>query len=242
MAIPKKTAKIMDGVHPSDTPPTTSGRPVIVTNRSVLTTDPMLNAGEGVSASVEKPSGEAAATPSGVPKITRAAGNLIPVDTTNSEVTAAAAEPSEGQGAEVAESKETEKPTQSVEAEQDPEVPQEEPTQKREKLHIAPLHEMKPTSDEDESQVKSDDSEETSYPGSTEVPEKQEDSKSAQELEIERHITAGTYFVPIGQIKRRRRMLTTLIILTLLTVIIVVDLLLDMELLNFNLPHTTFLS
>lgn len=232
MSAPKKPAKVMDAVHPGDTPPTPSGRPVVVSNRPILTTDPMLSVEGVVDTSAEKPSGEPAVTPSGVPKISRAAKDIAPVADKLAETSVAAETASESMPKEAAP-----EPTEetAVRAPEKPDSSEKEPAAKREKMTIEPLHEVKPSSDEDESEVKIEEQE----PEST---DKEEDPKSAQEMAIERHIEAGTYFVPIGQVKRRRRMLVTLIVLTLLAVVVVVDLLLDMGLLTLNLPHTSFLQ
>ncbi|MBL8031859.1 MAG: hypothetical protein JNK33_06100, partial [Candidatus Doudnabacteria bacterium] len=65
---------------------------------------------------------------------------------------------------------------------------------------------------------------------------------SAQEADIERHIAAGTYAVPIDTVRRRRRTITIFAVLTLLTLLITLDLLLDLDVLqNSSVPHTNFL-
>lgn len=232
MPAPKKPARLIDAVHPGDTPPPTSSRPVVVTNRPILTTDPMLSV-EGIdNTGSEKPSGEAPVTPSGVPKITRSAKDIEPMANKQLE-TPQPSETAHESGMQESITN-TGKQTPTLNSEK-PEATGKQMGPAREKMKIEPLHEVRPSSDEDESEVKIEEQE----PEST---DKEEDPKSAQEMAIERHIEAGTYFVPIGQVKRRRRMLVTLIILTLLAVVVVVDLLLDMGLLTLNLPHTNFLQ
>lgn len=220
----------MDAVHPGDTPPNPSGRPVVVTNRPVLTNDPMLSVEDVVDTTNEKPSGEAAATPSGVPKISRAAKNIVPVTSKLVETQ----EPTKLATDNNTSDDHAEPIAKTADSIEKAEAPAEQTTPSREKMKIEPLHEVKSSSDEDESEVKPED---------VETPEdNEEESKSAQELEIERHIAAGTYFVPIGQVKKRRRMLIVLVFLTMLALIIVLDLLLDMELLGLELPHTNFIN
>jgi hypothetical protein len=70
----------------------------------------------------------------------------------------------------------------------------------------------------------------------------EEDPEAARNLEIERHIAAGTYFVPIGQVKRRRRAIAFIITCLLLATLVVLNILLDLDILTLNLPHTNFLN
>ncbi len=233
MPASKKPTKVMDGVHPGDTPPPSSGRPVIVTNRPILTTDPMLST-DAVDTGEEKPSGESAATPSGVPKFTHEAKDIAPQQATDET-----AEP------------ESESKPESESAPEKPEVP---PAEKpegealsyKDKIHITPPNEVKSTPDEESSEVKDDSDDSSEDDDSAATPEQaeraEEDPKTAKEHEIERHIAAGTYFVPIGQAKRRRMAIAFIVFLVLIATLIALNILLDLDILTLNLPHTNFLN
>ncbi|MGB4796387.1 MAG: hypothetical protein WBP23_04085 [Candidatus Saccharimonadales bacterium] len=224
MPAEKKPIKVMDGVHPGDTPPASSSRPVIITNRPILATDPMLNI-DGVDTSAEKPSGEPAVESSTRPKLT--GKNIAPQERTEetdppaptsdehnnvkSQNTAATDLPADG-STPPKEQNEVKTPSVNEESQAKP-------------------------STEGESEIATN----TEFAEQTQKEEAEVDPKSAREIEIERHIAAGTYFVPIGQVKRRRRKVILLTMFILLAAILVLDLLLDMEILKLDfIPHTSF--
>ncbi len=66
----------------------------------------------------------------------------------------------------------------------------------------------------------------------------------AREEELERHIAAGTYAVPINMVKRRRTRVLFVVVFVVLILIIAVDLLADMGTITLplGLPHTNFLA
>ena len=68
-----------------------------------------------------------------------------------------------------------------------------------------------------------------------------EEAATAREEELEQHIAAGTYFVPIGQIKRRTRRRILGVVGVVLVGLLVLNILLDTGVLSFeHIPHTTF--
>lgn len=235
MATAKKPAKVMDTVHASDTPPTPSARPVLVTNRPFMTVDPMLTA-EQSGKGEEKPSGEPAAKPSdgpsGAPRLTREGKNLAPVINQVDEAEQPAAEDTPAQETVQNETSEPEKPAAS-------------PSEAEQTVHhtggikiTPPKHD---TPEEPKDEPEDDDETEADTAGETEAENPEENPEAARNLELERHIAAGTYFVPIGQVKRRRRKVILLTVFILLAAILVLDLLLDMEILKLDsIPHTSF--
>jgi len=66
----------------------------------------------------------------------------------------------------------------------------------------------------------------------------------AREEEIEHHIAAGTYAVPINTVKRRRMQIVISVFAVLLVILIALDLCADMNVITlpFGLPHTNFFT
>jgi hypothetical protein len=219
MPTPKKTGKVMDTVHPGDTPPSTSSRPVIITNRPYMTADPMLSTSDATGVNdEEKLSGEPSGTAKDTPHITREAKDIAPVAT-------------DSKAAATTETKEVadnaEKPSTADTTAPKPEPAPAEPPQ--------PATEG-PVTEDTASQQTPD---EVAKPEDTDEPESDDEKK--KQFEIEHHIAAGTYFVPIGRVKHRRRVVLALIVFGALFAVIMLDLLLDMDILHISgIPHTTF--
>lgn len=200
-----------------------------------MTVDPMLTA-EQSGKGEEKPSGEPAAKPSdgpsGAPRLTREGKNLAPVINQVDEAEQPAAEDTPAQETVQNETSEPEKPAAS-------------PSEAEQTVHhtggikiTPPKHD---TPEEPKDEPEDDDETEADTAGETEAENPEENPEAARNLELERHIAAGTYFVPIGQVKRRRRKVILLTVFILLAAILVLDLLLDMEILKLDsIPHTSF--
>lgn len=234
MATAKKPAKVMDTVHASDTPPTPSARPVLVTNRPFMTVDPMLTA-EQSGKGEEKPSGEPVAKPSdgpsGAPRLTREGKNLAPVINQVDEAEQPAAEDTPAQETVQNETSEPEKLAVS-------------PSEAEQTVHhtggikiTPPKHD---TPEEAKDEPEEDDETEADTADETEAENPEENPEAARNLELERHIAAGTYFVPIGQVKRRRQKVLLILLLLVSLGLITLDLLLDLGTLNLSgVPHTS---
>ena len=234
MATAKKPAKVMDTVHAGDTPPTPSARPVLVTNRPFMTVDPMLTA-EQSGKGEEKPSGEPVAKPSdgpsGAPRLTREGKNLAPVINQVDEAEQPAAEDTPVQETVQNETSEPEKLAAS-------------PSEAEQTVHhtggikiTPPKHD---TPEEAKDEPEEDDETEADTADETEAENPEENPEAARNLELERHIAAGTYFVPIGQVKRRRQKVLLILLLLVSLGLITLDLLLDLGTLNLSgVPHTS---
>ncbi|MBL8122006.1 hypothetical protein JNM87_04640, partial [Candidatus Saccharibacteria bacterium] len=65
---------------------------------------------------------------------------------------------------------------------------------------------------------------------------------SAQEADIERHIAAGTYAVPIDTVRRRRRTIVLITLAFLILAVVSLNILLDLDILTIpSFPHTDLL-
>lgn len=230
MPAERKPAKVMDGVHAGATPPPSSSRPVIVTNRPILSSDPMLNT-DLIDVSQEKPSGEPLTRADDTPDITRDAKSIVPL----AEITDQAAT--------------EDLPEQSEQTEAGLEEAGVINSPQNENAQTEPLSEAKHVSDSDEPQVKPgalsarDDVKTSDEPGRQEQEGADEDDpKVVREHEIERHIAAGTYFLPIGQTRRRRLAIAFIFVAVLFVALIALDILLDLDILTLNLPHTNLLK
>lgn len=227
MATAKKPAKVMDTVHAGDTHPTPSARPVLVTNRPFMSVDPMLTA-EQSGKGEEKPSGEPVAKPSdgpsGAPRLTREGKNLAPVINQVDEVAEQPA--SQDTTAQETVQNETSEPEKLA-------AP---PSEAEQTVHHTGGIKITPPKHDTPEEPKDEPEEDE-----TEAENNEENPEAARNLELERHIAAGTYFVPIGQVKRRRRKVILLTVFILLAATLALDLLLDMEILKLDsIPHTSF--
>ncbi len=221
MPAAKKPAKAVDIIQAGEAMPSPTSRPVLVTSRPIITADPMLSA-EKRSQVVEgeRASGDPAGSvvPVGETAVSRQAKTLTPLSPKNTTAEPDVTEqesPGKGDG---------------VGDEKDP--PADANPRKPAQLH--PVTTDEPAPDNDTTETTNADSDKAEEP-----PE--EAVASDRELELERMIAAGTYFVPIGQAKRRR-ILLTVIVGTILLAVIALNLLLDMNILTLNLPHTNFVQ
>jgi hypothetical protein len=184
----------------------------------------------------EKPSGEPVAKPSdgpsGAPRLTREGKNLAPVI---NQVDEAAEQPApEDTPAQETVQNETSEPEKLAVS----------PSEAEQTVHhtggikiTPPKHDTpeEPKDEPEEDETGADTADETEAENPEENPE------AARNLELERHIAAGTYFVPIGQVKRRRRKVILLTVFILLGATLALDLLLDMEIIKLDsIPHTSF--
>lgn len=239
MAAEKKPRKVMDAVHPGDTPASPTSRP-IVGNRAYIASDPMLNEQEK-DASAEKPSGsESTATKEAAakePAVSREAKNIKPIsdDPSDKEYVpdTDAEESPKTDTADASEQKEQKDINQTADTPVDvePKPPEEDGV-------VAPEAPTVPVSDTQE--ATEDDTDEPE-----EVPQQtpEDEAAAAREAELERHIAAGTYAVPIGQVKHRKQKMTLILVLVVLVVAVVaLDVLLDMDVFELSgVPHTNFL-
>ncbi|MCA9328094.1 hypothetical protein KDA14_06200, partial [Candidatus Saccharibacteria bacterium] len=211
-------------------------RPIVGT-RSYIASDPMLN--EQVDDSVaEKPSGvESTATKEAAaeePAVNREAKNIKPI-TEISESKDTASEPDMGALPKTDAVEDTDtKPSAPVE-----DIPDAaEPKLVKDESAAVPEITEDATSSENEDTADGESSEVEEVPQQT--PE--DEAAAAREAELERHIAAGTYAVPIGQVKHRRQKMILIFVFVLLLAVVAVDVLLDMDILKLSsVPHTNFL-
>jgi hypothetical protein len=288
VAVAKKPGKAMDVVHTENTPPETTSRPVLVTNRPFMKIDPMLTPDDvGAAADGEKPSGEAT-SPSGVPPIAHTTKGTVPPpatasDTNQSTGADAATEPEAAvQEAEVTETAgasqdstaaavsttgtvDAAKPMPATDAPQDSALQEQSVTRDTPKQRLgeptrstpvsataaepeAPLQPPSKTKkvfapiSSGATEDQSTPSDETSAEQDAQLSPPETVNADAHRAELEQHIAAGTYVVPIGQLKRRRRKILLVVLALCLLAILTLDLLLDAGILTLPaVPHTTFL-
>lgn len=217
--------KVMDAVHPPSSAPTpaATGRPVIVSNRSYIKNDPMLNVqSDPVTPAKTEPEAPATeeSTPAEqvepkAPKLQLVGEKKIqPLSAQKPEVAEA---PAEDTVSVTTEPKE-EKPTEPAEQPSPVETPTTEESDMAAKEAALLDAQLAPQA----------------------VPDTSEDQVRNEELE--RMIAAGTYAVPLNRKKRRRAWLAWTIIITIVVAIIVVDVLADMGVftLPFGIPSTDF--
>lgn len=226
MAAEKKSRKVIDAVHPGDTPPTPTSRP-IVGDRLYVASDPMLN--ESTSDDIsDKPSGEASTVNKDAaakePPVSREAKDIAPIDDA---------------------SQSTAKDTQHETVESDADAKDE--TNDTTKERVSSAGPEKPDTSEksdapepvDAAAVTDSESDDSS---DTPAPTPEDEATAARDAELERHIAAGTYAVPIGQVKQRQRKMMVISIVVLILAVVVFDVLLDLEILKLSsVPHTDFL-
>lgn len=239
MAAEKKSRKVIDAVHPGDTPPTPTSRP-IVGNRSYIASDPMLNESTSDDSS-DKPSGEpSTATKEAAakePPVSREAKDIVPMEEA-SKNSADATKNAEEKAAEP-----------ETDAKSDVVADAKDESNDTTKEQASSANSEKPDTDTTE---KSNESQavdtvaisdnETGDSGDTPTPTPEDEANAAREAELERHIAAGTYAVPIGQVKQRQRKMMVIITVVLVFAAVVFDVLLDLEILKLSgVPHTNFL-
>ena len=219
MAATKKSVQSLDGVK-ADSAPSSTSRPVIVTNRPMMASDPMLSS-TPESSDAEKPSNEPVKTAplaAGEKVINREAKNIAPVsaEAASAEETSSVTDKTN----ESAESAQTDVAKIPGEADRErKDVPGETSAENA----AEPSKNAEPAQTEDENT-------------STEAP-----AASDRDLELEQLIAKGTYAVPIGQVKRRRRKVLLTMLFILLLVAVLLDVMLDMGMLALpGVPHTNF--
>lgn len=225
----KNAGKAIDAVRADDAPPESTSRPVLITNRPILVTDPMLSADSGShDETAERPSNEPVDQSGAEPKILRGAKTMVPKPVASETEGPASAFSATQADAIQPESQKDAQKSQS-------------PTEK--KIRLEPL--PKATATAEDSPAASTDPKKDVSPlrqQQRSETDRSEDAGKSQDFEIERHIAAGTFFVPIGQANRRRMKLVFLLILVLCAVLIALDILLDLQILTFQgIPHTDFL-
>lgn len=238
MTTQKKPAKVMDAVHPVGAAASATSRPII-TSRTVLKTDPMLNVSDqsdiGVS-SDEQPSGEPsqkpdASTPGDTP-LMQGVNALASSDDSSMHGQASTDEAASNSAL-------AEQPDEKVPSETEAEaVNEKKPVLETARKKIEPptpslKHDAAETDTTDadadtDAKVEQDESKDTDAP-----------SLSAHEAELERHIAAGTYAVPIDTARRRKRTMLLITVGTVIVLALILNVLLDLNDLSLpSLPHT----
>lgn len=239
MAAPSKTKKVFDIAKPDTIKPQASGRPIIVTNHTVLPNDPMV---KPEVASEELPS---------APALSRHGKTLLMPGVDDE---AAAAKPTDG-------ADETQKPAESNDKplETAPEVkavkekkiePLTLTAPDEEKTEAEPTNagaEPKISTEETPPSTPAEASETAEGPELGDGEQRKLDAAEAAarkaEEDLEQLIESGAYSLPINRTARKRSRLITLVLLllTLLLAAALVDLLLDVRLIHLSgAPHTTF--
>lgn len=239
-------SKVMDVTHPSNVRPSTTSRPVIVSNRPMIPEDPMINQAALSAIDIEKPAGapkDAAGVPlPSAPEVDRKGKTIIPAVATNEKNEPVA--PNEDKS-----SVDTPTPAQSV-ANADVQEPSEENSAPKDFVPALSPSEAIDAPEKEQSTHASDRENRPSFSGisgTTDLDEDEEESKTKskedkRQEELETLIAAGTYHVPIGQVAKRRGRIVMGIILIILLLVVAVDLSLDMGLFTVaGLPHTNFL-
>lgn len=209
---PDKPARAIDAVHAGDAAPSSTSRPVIVTNRPYVTTDPMLNeiSSPEQNAGEEKPSGESQDAPA--PNVPKQEASPI-----THQVKAVAPSGEHASDSDSDEPEGVSPPQVTMEPEPEPEKPAEEAKD-----------------DEDDSETDG----QITEPSRANQANNEE---AARETEIEQAIIAETYFVPINRVRRHRRTVVFTLVIILLLLVVVLDILLDLGVLSLpGVWHTNF--
>ena len=230
MPAPKSTAQAVDTVKTVDLAPPSTSRPILVTNRPMMTNDPMLSV--PTDTATEKPSGQpiqTAQASSGETPINREAPHIAPI---HNESAVLAEDPV---GTDSSSAEHVPQPKDSI----DEPLPGE---SDREKSTIPDESEVaQPTQDTDQGQhAQKSDTGPSSDSGS-----KSSDTTTAsdRDLELEQIIAKGTFAVSIGQGKRRRRKRIVITLCILFVTVMVLDVLLDLGILDIpTIPHTNLLN
>lgn len=239
-------SKVMDITHPSNIQPSTTSRPVIVSNRPMIPEDPMINQAALSAIDIEKPAGapnDAAGVPlPSAPEVGRKGKTIVPTVEAGEKNVAVTADDGKNTADEIP----LVPSTDSTDAS---ELPDEGATAKDSApTFLTPKdNEMSeksmplPVSDKDSKSSFSNLSD------TTELGQEDEESKAKskddkRQEELEELIAAGTYRVPIGQVAKRRGRVVFGIVLIVLLLFIAADLSLDMGLFTVaGVPHTNFL-
>jgi len=223
--------KIADVASPGKTMPSASGRPLLVTNRPVLT-DPMVVATPG--ATVELPSGE---LPS-APIVNRTAKTISPVTEEGQAASRQAAD-----SANATEASAPEEPTAGVSLEA---TPEETKPAKIVSTEEASAEKTVRDTASRVAQERADDVARDSEAEAVATETKEDAAEIARTAELERLIETGTYAVPINalQRKRSRTFVVSMCVLSVVLLLALADAALDANILNISVsvPHTHFFS
>lgn len=249
MATKKTPTPSMTDVTRSDkvTPPA-SGRPIIVSNHSVLPSDPMVVNEE------EKDSTEAA--PGSTPVISRQAKTIVPISHDIAPEAEATDEPSAPAESTLAANKEgvvPEDASEQVTADTAskkmtaPEPAEEEPQTADKPGEAEAAAPSDKTEDEPADDESADDEvADQDAPAKDANPEadKKLAAAEARERELEALIESGKYAVPINVEHNHRSVLSWLLwaLLVVAVIVVALDLLLDAGMLTLQVPHTNFLT
>lgn len=227
MAVPQKPTQTLDGIKTDGVTPSTSSRPLIVTNRPMMASDPMLSAGS--ESETEKPSGEVSHT---APLVQDVMGQTArTIQPTNSDLASEQAAESR------VEEEASPKPQNDDNSNDQKPIPDETSFQAEES------HAPENTASNEAVSVEGSASNEDTPQKSDTVKLSLENTQASdRDLELEQLIAKGTYAIPIGQVKRRRMKVLFLVLLVILAVIVILDVLLDLGSLSLQgVPHTDFL-
>lgn len=242
---PLSTSKVMDVTHPSQARPSTTSRPVIVSNRPMIPEDPMINQAAQSAIDREKPSGvpeisEAPKTP--VLQVSKGKTIIPPgqSESPQSIITKPADDVPRDETVQPVSSDQISKPAQTVDTSviaKEPTAPKEkEPREKPVALSFGAM----PLKTEETIGFSSELKDGHVDEGNKEVKEKTREDERHEE--IEEIIASGKYHVPIGEAAKRRGRKVLAIILVVLLLLVLADVVLDMDLLSIaGVPHTNFL-
>lgn len=243
MATKKTTTPSMADVTSSDkVTPSASGRPIIVSNHSVLPNDPMVVGDEAASTD---------AAPASTPVISRQAKTIVPIshdlapETETADEPAASAEttapePAKEDSADAPEPVAAEKPSKKV---IEPQPAEPEPEAAKEDKAADASAPAEKTDDDTADESADQDTEATAKDASPEADKKLA-AAEARERELEAVIESGKYAVPINVEHNNRSALSWLLwaLLVIVVVAVALDLLLDAGMLTLQVPHTNFLN
>jgi len=236
-----KTIKIDDVKRPDKVAPSSTSRPVIVTNRPTMKNDPMVT-GSGDEAKPEE-AAETLPMTHGPKIIAPVSPDLLAGPDESEE------EPKDtGKKAGEEKGEDEERPQVSASVDDQPE-PKEElserPEDKVEPASPSPEHEEKET-EPAVSEIKLTGIERDPEAAVTAEEAAEAEAKAQREQEIESIIASGKYAVPINAVQRRRsRTATTLLfILAIVLAVVLADVVADVGLVHVpsSVPHTHFFS
>jgi hypothetical protein len=228
--------KIIDVTAPNKSAPAPSARPIVVTNRPVLASDPMI--ADKAPEAIE---------PAGVPIVSRQAKTLKPPQP--NETTEADAAPKPEPAATAAPTAEAvppgdakPEPTEPAESvESSPVATITEPGPKAKEL--PPNEPAKPTAPVIGNQSDVDEPENEQTDAEKAATEKQQAADNSRSQELEQLVTSGKFNVPINAVQRKRSR-TRVLLLCVLAVVLaaaLVDAALDSGAISLSgIPHTHF--
>ncbi len=247
MATVKKTpaSKVMDVSHPKDSRPAQTSKPVIITNRSMITEDPMIAQAASEAVAKKTIPEDASSSDPAAPEaesekvVNRQAKTIKPVTT--------AAEPT-------AEVEVAEPETTAEETAPEPPAAADTPARAPGGIEITQPSETKLANEtrqlenkEPTEQAVEVDEPEVEIEGAIET-EDDDDSpheKTSEEKrydDLEALVASKKYAVPIGVAAKQKARLVLWMLLVVVLAALLVDLLLDMGIIELSLPHTTFFS